>query len=373
MAAKFEQGPVAETAQRQPPGMPTEHNRIRSLDALRGLAALAVVLYHYFYGYQAVVQPHTTPLLFSAFYGHLGVELFFIISGFVILRTLERCHGPCDFTLSRFARLYPAYLASSCITLVVLFGIGFNPQHIGLLNIAASFAMVSSLVHGPPIDPSYWTLTYEVLFYAGACVTYLMLGIRRIEVACLTWLAIGLIDLTVLPYKFNGIIEGSFSYLFVLGMMIFLISQRRGTLLTVITVIASLAMSLYLPPFPPSHLSSLETTGIIAVFGGSVLGAAEGRLRILCVRPLLFLGDISYSLYLVHQIAGYALIKQLEVSGLSANLAILVTITAAIGLATCLRYGVELPAQRAIKRFGRRRLRIGEHISYPSPIVKKTA
>src|SRR3954471_184909 len=84
--------------------------RIAELDALRGLAALGVALFHF-----SLLDPAAGP---GFAIGASGVDLFFIISGFVILMTLERTRDWKDFLVGRFSRLYPAYWA--CVTLAAL-------------------------------------------------------------------------------------------------------------------------------------------------------------------------------------------------------------------------------------------------------------
>lgn len=73
--------------------------RLQGLDALRGLAALAVVLFHYTARFDELFA--TTPQSSLSFpNGHYGVDLFFIISGFVIFMTLQRMRRPADFLVS---------------------------------------------------------------------------------------------------------------------------------------------------------------------------------------------------------------------------------------------------------------------------------
>ena len=77
--------------------------------------------------------------------------------------------------------------------------------------------------------------------------------------------------------------------------------------------------------------------------------SASGRLRLLEWPPLLFLGDVSYSLYLVHQIVGFWIILHLERAGLNPNLAVLAAVAAAVALAAVIRRAVEVLAQRGIR------------------------
>jgi len=85
--------------------------RVGGLDVLRGCAAAAVMLHHHGQYYD-VLYPGRTPLSVDLGAGHFGVELFFIISGFVILMTIERKKTILDFGLSRAARLMPAFLVA---------------------------------------------------------------------------------------------------------------------------------------------------------------------------------------------------------------------------------------------------------------------
>jgi hypothetical protein len=114
--------------------------RIEGIDALRGLAALSVVLYHYTAWYDSDYGPHhTAPGLGLAFvYGQFGVELFFIISGFVIYMTLENTNHIYDFAVSRIARLYPAFLACLTVTLVTAYLLDFEPARANLARIAGA-------------------------------------------------------------------------------------------------------------------------------------------------------------------------------------------------------------------------------------------
>src|SRR6185437_9271256 len=87
-----------------------QKQRFLELDAMRGIAALMVTFAHFHVG-SSVVET-------LGYYGQFGVQLFFILSGFVIFQTLLFCKGPLDFIYLRFSRLYPAYWASILITVL---------------------------------------------------------------------------------------------------------------------------------------------------------------------------------------------------------------------------------------------------------------
>ena len=159
--------------------------RLAQLDALRGIAAAAVVLYHY-----TGMRP-----------GADGVFLFFVISGFVILVSIETKADFTSFAWARFVHLYPVYWASMALTIVAMLLWG----EAGTLNPARLLANISMVPVLPrqflahtrtadwfrlaDIDDSYWTLIYELVFYLLAGVTCLVARIRRPEWPCLVWIA----------------------------------------------------------------------------------------------------------------------------------------------------------------------------------------
>ncbi len=329
------------------------NTRLRGLDSLRGIAALAVVLYHYTFGYSQVVGRHTPGLDLIATDGHFGIYLFFIISGFVIFMTLERSARAADFSVSRFARLWPPYLVCAGLTSLLIVGLDFNPDHLTVGDALLNVLMMNKLLGNISIDPSYWTLTYEVLFYAGAAMIFFGLKIKRIEWACLAWLGLAFVARVS---SFNehhqriGVLMGvDFCHFFVLGMMIYLIYQRRATPLTWLTALLAFLMTLFGPSYNPGAIKLWQFMLLTALFTLVVWLVAERKIRFLNVAPLLFLGEISYSLYLVHQIAGYWVIKQLEGVGWDPDHAIWVAVLCAIVVATCVRKWVEVPAQKAIR------------------------
>lgn len=332
--------------------------RLRGLDALRGLAALSVVLYHYTTIYQTHFGPYASAPLFSFINGHFGVELFFCISGFVILGTIERTASLQRFAVARFARIYPAYFVCALITLGTLQVAGLHLPPLHAKAIAVNATMLASFNGTDLIDPSYWTLSYEVLFYAGAAIVWSFLGGRRhLEWLCLAWLAGSLIGhlypWVALHHRLSVLLNIEYANLFVAGMMLYCLTQGSRTRLTAPTLGAALLMTLFPPEFNRGHISQPVYIAMIAVFCLVIWLIADTGGRFLDVKPLVFVGEISYSLYLVHQIVGFAIIRMLLHAGAGTNLAIFLTVSLMISVAFALRTLVEKPAERWIKNLAK--------------------
>src|SRR3569623_1144483 len=123
---------------------PTEH-RIVELDSLRGLAALAVVLYHFTTRYGQLFG-HTSPLAFEAPWGEYGVDFFFILSGLMILRSLDRAPSAIHFAVGRFARLYPAYWAAAAMTFAAVTCFGLSGQEVSRRDAVFNVTMLQQLI-----------------------------------------------------------------------------------------------------------------------------------------------------------------------------------------------------------------------------------
>lgn len=332
-----------------------EESRLLALDSLRALAALGVLLYHYTKGYELIVRPHATPVPPFA-WGYLGVDLFFVISGFVIALTLQRSASFAYFALGRVARLYPAYLACAALSGIVTFGVGFNPATIQTSDVPWNAVIgLPPLVRANNLDPSYWTLGVEVSFYGMAAAFTYGLPKLRLEIFCLAWLALSLAARALLPEDslFHLLLVSNYSPLFVAGAMLFAVSRNmQPDLLTCATLAAAIAMC-----FIGDYLRWIRPTNGAGqcLFIALVFAAATGRLAPLGnFRPLVTLGQASYSLYLIHQIVGYWIISNLERLGVSSLLSIATATSVVISVALCLRTWVEVPAQHILRNAARR-------------------
>ena len=148
--------------------MPTQNPRLAVLDGLRFAAAAAVLVYHFVAVNHHAWGARTSTSLPDAqavtAYGSFGVQLFFVVSGFVILMTAwgRDVRG---FVASRAGRLFPAYWASVLLTVILLVLVVPGRRDVDLPQAAANLTMVQRAFGIPDLEAVYWTLWSELRFY----------------------------------------------------------------------------------------------------------------------------------------------------------------------------------------------------------------
>jgi peptidoglycan/LPS O-acetylase OafA/YrhL len=324
-------------------------HRLIELDALRGLAALSVVLFHYTTHYDNSYG-HSLPLQVEVPFGKYGVQLFFAISGFVILMSLERVERARDFLLGRVVRLYPAYWMGLALTFTVVTVFGLPQREVSTGAALVNLTMFQELLRIPHVDGVYWTLTVELSFYALVLV---LLSARMLDRIIPLFIALVVVQtlaelaLQSMGLSFAARLAGRpHLQFFALGVLAF--KRSRGEV--------PLASSLALVGVCLAHGLLVGSTPLWVL--GVILGVAHalstGALGWLTWRPLTLLGFVSYPLYLVHQNIGYLIILRLEEAGWRPEVAIGVALAVALVLATAITHLVEQPALRLYREWRRR-------------------
>ena len=285
--------------------------RLLQLDGLRGLAALSVVLFHYTTRFDSTFK-HSEPLAISFPYGHLGVQLFFVISGFVIFMTLERSKSPLDFVVSRLSRLFPTYWTAVLMSwgLLALMALpGFQPTW---TQVIANFSMAHELFGIDSIDGVYWSLGVELIFYVWMLLLWLTGLLRRPALVFCCWVVgamLARLGATAtgiwIPHGISHVLLFNWISWFALGIAAYLRYRdghvTRGTILLACLALASIATS----------VGELNLLPLAMVFLGAVVLASMGKASVLDWTPLVWLGAISYPLYLVHDKIGWLTILRL--------------------------------------------------------------
>jgi peptidoglycan/LPS O-acetylase OafA/YrhL len=330
--------------------------RLTEIDSLRGIAALMVVLFHYTTRYGELFG-HVAPPAAALPWGYLGVNLFFMISGFVIFMTLEKTRRPMDFVVSRFSRLYPAYWAAVALTCAAVHLLGLPGKEVAPLTALYNLSMVQGWFNVAPVDGVYWTLGVELIFYSWALLAFRLGWLQRVPLMLVALLALRLvyfgaarvlhIDLPWLAYQFLILHDIPW---FAAGVLIYRLAIAGATPRREVAVIAAAVLTLAIVDGWPLALLLLALSLLL-------YGAAKGRLGLLRLRPLVGLGAISYTLYLVHENIGWALIRRMEQAGVPTDAAIVVALCCSLVLATTLTAAIERPAMRSIREAYQRRQR----------------
>ncbi len=321
--------------------------RVLELDALRGLAALAVLAFHYttFYAQQV---GHADPLPFGFAAGNYGVHLFFLISGFVIFMTLERTRTAMDFVVSRFSRLFPAYWAAIAVTAAVVYTIGMPGQRLPPGELALNLTMVQQFLGADHLDGSYWTLQVELFFYAQMLLWYVLGALRHVRWIICGWLLLAVVyaESTQHQLHFSWSLRELLIVrhipFFALGILFYQVRERGAWRIPDLAMIG-LCLGAIAAALPPVFvLVAAVCCAIFALF-------VAGMLRWLATPAFAALGAMSYSIYLLHQAIGFAVIHRLEAAGVPSLAAIPAATAIVLVLAAALTWGIERPAMRAIR------------------------
>lgn len=358
--------PVAAAASVETPKPRGRPPRLYVLDGLRLVAALYVVTYHYTAYNAHSPHPWGRPVhqVFPFFsrissYGFLGVELFFLISGFVICMT-GWGRTPKEFLISRVTRLFPAYWFSILTTtaFAMLFGGSWLRYGRNVEQVTTNLTMLQDPLKVMDADGVYWTLWCELCFYLlFLFVVQRGLSYKRVVSFAGIWLIAGVVcsgsgssvlDTLTMP--------GQAPY-FCAGMAMYLIYRYGADLLTLgltgFCYLLSLHQLTVALPAVNSNVGHPLRWGAAAAFVTGcyavLLAAATHRLDWIRWSGLTTAGALTYPLYLLHEHIGWAVILHLHdkvpawvlVGGLTAGFCY---------LAWLVHRFVERPAARYIKR-----------------------
>jgi peptidoglycan/LPS O-acetylase OafA/YrhL len=349
----------AATVEAAPP-LPRARGRITELDLLRFLAALAVVLFHY----TARANPAwggQDPLdLFPGLsevsrYGFLGVQLFFMISGFVILMTAMG-RDTAEFVTARITRLFPAYIFAVLLTSTFL---TLSPQlseGVTLIQVLTNFTMLQDGLGVAPVDGVYWTLWVELKFYLLIGLLTLFRVTYRSAVGFMTlWLASAVALRTEQNELLTTLLIPAWAPYFIIGMALYLVHRFGSNVMLWGLVLASWALAVsragelrFFGGLPDDVVTTDTVIWIVSGFVVVMSVMALGGLRWMRWRFLTTLGLLTYPLYLIHQWIGWVIIDRLrETFTPGQTVAIVVTIMLLASWAIA-RF-IEAPAQRWLR------------------------
>ena len=290
------------------------HNKIYSLQVYRAIAAVMVVLFHMTDLSQRRFGQPFVGNIFS--FGYVGVDFFFVLSGFIILyvhgNDIGRAQQIKEYITKRFIRLYPIYWFVASVKIFIIFLIpSLAKSHETDLGY-----IIKSLLLIPqeflPIIGAAWTLSYEVLFYLLFGLAIFIGGRWALKLAIIWTIAI----INVLIFKtigepifgtniFVNFLLNERNLEFILGCLaayiVLNVKVKYGKLIAVVGGLIFLYFSWYVVQGSnvPSFTFTFGLASFLLVVGSSSI---EIQKAVKWPKVLVFLGDASYSIYLTHVI-----------------------------------------------------------------------
>lgn len=350
------------------------HQLIRSVQYLRGLAALLVVFFHFrYYLNDVYAKPDLGDALFQN--GAFGVDLFFIISGFIICYATRKPEQRplISYGMKRFFRIYPL-MVISLLVFYVLFGEEHHAVGRSFLPVHADYSEKGPFFGYNMLSP-VWTLTYEIFFYmlfalgltvsqryrklvTLALILFLFTGLQlvinnRVETSAYTdysYLDIAILDPIIALSSSPMILEFCFGILLYIGLTSLpdISNRARLWLNPVLLIMAGAAIVMFfLPAFYGHGPFKWGIPATLFLFSAIAYEKYNGLPN---SRVLLYLGNISFSLYLVHVIILKTIRKYELDLGLTGVWAFLFAVMLSILVAIVLYQMVEDKSIQACRR-----------------------
>ena len=345
--------------------MPAEHHalhKLKSIQVLRAVAALLVVVFHA----SANIVRHgwTIPVAqLIASYGEIGVDIFFVVSGFVMSVTTSNMPRSAQaaraFIVSRLTRIIPLYWATTSffVALLIVAPRVFGAATFSLSHAIASYAFVpwrNPLGEPAPVLNVGWTLNYEMWFYL-VCAAAIWIARRRVAMIsaffCATSLLglIGVTNVVLRTYTSPIVLE------FVFGVIIGTLYARRVrvSVSAAFVMLAVALAALWVLGPRMEDANRFVSFGMPAALVVTAAVALEERIR--WPAWLNQVGNASYSLYLTHVFTVPVAVKMLDMLDTHRRLPGSVICAVSVLLSVCVAllcyHGIEKPLGRTFRTF----------------------
>ena len=318
--------------------------RQQSVDGLRGLACICVVLYHYMVRVSELypgVAPQAHPL---TYYFQFGMELLFLISGYVILMTAENSKSVKYFAVSRFSRLYPTYWACVPLTFFAVLVFGLPGREVGWGAFLANMTMLNGFVGIPNVDGAYWSLKIELMFYAFVGLLIYTGWLRKVNLVLMLWLGVTVLVGSI--GALNGlkvIVIAAYAGHFSFGMVLYQINKNGYITKELVGVLIMAVLALYVNKSP-------EDAVVVSVIFLIFLAALKISWfnRVMSSSVIVYIGSISYAFYLIHQNIGYIGLRYLG-QYMPYELSLVIVLCGVILISHLVTKYVESPGRKFLK------------------------
>lgn len=329
--------------------------RVKELDSLRGMAALMVVFYHY------TVDRPQADLGFNL--GTTGVELFFMISGFVIFMSLNSVKNSKQFIINRFIRLYPTYWVSVTLTFFALTFYFHSPlNHKEIINYISNLSMFQFYMGKDNIDDSYWTLIIEMTFYMLMLFLFHLKKLNYVNVvfipiiSLVTYLGLWYPNNEFVKHTINEVQLLPYLPLFLSGIIFYKLYCKKEKLflnygILLFCLVAQILFYNYTDRFKFA-IKQPEYIVMLVIYYSIFILIVNKKLGFIATRVTVFLGKISFAMYLIHQAISVKILLPYFINDLHFNFwiaTLLFSIPIIILLAIIITYGIEIPCSKFMK------------------------
>jgi len=292
--------------------------RLELLDYGRFFAAIIVVLFHYTFSGIANGKiegiKHIDSIINFTKYGYLGVELFFMISGFVIFHSAKN-RTPAQFVVSRATRLYPSYWFAVIFTSIFALYWGGDLMSVYPSQIIANFTLFQNYLGISHVDGVYWTLVYEIDFYA-LVFFILVIGLQKhLDLLFILW-PIVMLGAYITGHDYFPYL-GGYYYYFSAGALFAILQFNKSP-----KSILSLLISFILCLIYSTNKATLKSESMGVYFSETIVGLIifsffaffifqnTKKAQFLKLPLSQTLGSLTYPVYLIHAHFGYMFISK---------------------------------------------------------------
>ena len=244
------------------------------------------------------------------------------------------------FLINRFSRLFPAFWVSVTLTYITVNLFGPENRAVDFTTYIINLSMVHEFIGVAHIDGVYWSLSIELIFYFWMATLLLSNNLNKILKILIALHILCFLALSpTFPKILSQLLILKYLPFFSLGICIYQISLGKKTILLTLLVMSSIAYTLL-------AYNILHSTILIVAILYFLL---RTKYNFRANKILLFLGSISYPLYLIHQNIGYSLLINSYKNGFPPLIAILAALLISIGLATIIHTYIEKPFGKKMK------------------------
>ena len=327
------------------------------LNIIRGISALLIVLYHYTVQYDKSIG-HVMPYAITVPWGCYAVYTFFMLSGFLTIYTYREKTTAIAFLKKRFFRLYPMFWV--CMGVTTLYMLLIMPERApSLKQFVLNLSMVPSFFGEEAVDGVYWTLAKELMFYFGFAIVILLGGMKRNTAWLWSWLGLAVIFSAYccgsvrLPFQggVSRFLIPEYIYAFLAGGAVFYLNHSpdwKGKGLMLGYMMICIILCFWMRSLNVAVFFALSL-GVLVLCSKEWLNKITASMKWV-FKPLLFIADISYVLYLTHQFIGFGIIQMMEKYGMVAEAWVMVPIIHAVILAAILHFGIETKINQKLKK-----------------------